>query len=177
MVSSIHWTLCKVRGVCVCKLVSHVWPFVTPWTEALQAPLSMGFPRQEYWSGLPLPSPGDLPNQGSNLVSCVASRFFTTRAIQEAPVLGAAYISMVWSVSPEHISSIRYYLGLILEPCNVKLISRAVLVNNILMVYKKTYLFAVWNNKLVLGYNVLIARVRIFCLYDKYHILTHVHEI
>ena len=58
-------------------------------------------------------------------------------------MLGAAYISMVWSVSPEHISSIRYYLGLILEPCNVKLISRAVLVNNILMVYKKTYLFAV----------------------------------
>ena len=53
-------------------------------------------------------------------------------------MLGAAYINMVWSVSPEHISSIRNYLGLILEPCNVKLISRAVLVNNVLMVYKKT---------------------------------------
>ena len=35
---------------------------VTPWTVACQAPLSMGFPRQEYWSGLPFPSPGDLPN-------------------------------------------------------------------------------------------------------------------
>ena len=35
---------------------------VTPWTVACQAPLSMGFPRQEYWSGLPLPSPGDLPD-------------------------------------------------------------------------------------------------------------------
>ena len=34
---------------------------VTPWTIALQAPLSMGFPTQEYWSGLPFPSPGDLP--------------------------------------------------------------------------------------------------------------------
>ena len=34
----------------------------TPWTIAYQAPLSMGFPRQEYWSGLPFPSPGDLPN-------------------------------------------------------------------------------------------------------------------
>ena len=36
----------------------------TPWTIAHQAPLSMGFPRQEYWSGLPLPSPGDLPDPG-----------------------------------------------------------------------------------------------------------------
>ena len=36
----------------------------TPWTVALQAPLSMGFSRQEYWSGLPFPSPGDLPNPG-----------------------------------------------------------------------------------------------------------------
>ena len=39
--------------------------FVTPWTVALQAPLFMGFSRQEYWSDLPLPSPGDLPNPGN----------------------------------------------------------------------------------------------------------------
>ena len=45
-------------------LVSSVWLFVTPWTVAHQAPLSMGFSRQEYWSGLPFPSPGDLPNPG-----------------------------------------------------------------------------------------------------------------
>ena len=38
--------------------------FVTPWTVACQAPLSMGFSRQEYWSGWPFPSPGDLPNPG-----------------------------------------------------------------------------------------------------------------
>ena len=37
---------------------------VTPWTVACQAPLSMGFSRQEYWSGLPFPSPGDLPDPG-----------------------------------------------------------------------------------------------------------------
>ena len=37
---------------------------VTPWTVARQAPLSLGFSRQEYWSGLPFPSPGDLPNPG-----------------------------------------------------------------------------------------------------------------
>ena len=39
------------------KSLSRVWLFVTPWAVAYQAPLSMGFPRQEYWSGLPLPSP------------------------------------------------------------------------------------------------------------------------
>ena len=39
--------------------------FVTPWTVAYQAPSSMGFSRQEYWSGLPFPSPGDLPNPGT----------------------------------------------------------------------------------------------------------------
>ena len=37
---------------------------MTSWTVALQAPLSMGFPRQEYWTGLPFPSPGDLPDPG-----------------------------------------------------------------------------------------------------------------
>ena len=39
--------------------------FLTPWTVALQAPLPMGFSRQEYWNGLPFPSPGDLPNPGT----------------------------------------------------------------------------------------------------------------
>ena len=43
---------------------SHVRLFATPWTVACQAPLSMGFSRQEYWNGLPVPSPGDLPNPG-----------------------------------------------------------------------------------------------------------------
>ena len=53
--------------------------FVTLWTEAHQAPLSMGFPRQEYWSGLLLPSPGDLPNPGIDpTISCLAGGFFTT---------------------------------------------------------------------------------------------------
>ena len=46
------------------NVLSHVRLFATPWTVAHQAPLSMGFSRQEYWSGLPFPSPGDLPNPG-----------------------------------------------------------------------------------------------------------------
>ena len=46
------------------KLLSHVPLFATLWTVARQAPLSMGFSRQEYWSGLPFPFPRDLPNPG-----------------------------------------------------------------------------------------------------------------
>ena len=46
------------------KSLSRVQLFVTPWIVAHQAPLSMGFSRQEYWSGLPFPSPGDLPDPG-----------------------------------------------------------------------------------------------------------------
>ena len=47
------------------KSLSHVQLFVTPWTVAPQAPPSMEFSRQEYWSGLPFPSPGDLPDPGT----------------------------------------------------------------------------------------------------------------
>ena len=63
-------------------MLSHVLLFATPWTVARQAPLSMGFPRQEYWRGLPFLSAGDLPNPGIKpmfLVSpALASDFFTT---------------------------------------------------------------------------------------------------
>ena len=51
------------------KSLSRVRLFVTPWTVAYQSSLSMGFSRQEYWSGLPFPSPGDLPDLGNKLVS------------------------------------------------------------------------------------------------------------
>ena len=50
--------------VCVLSRFSHVWLFVTLWTIAHQAPLSMGFFRQHYWSVLPFPPPGDLPDPG-----------------------------------------------------------------------------------------------------------------
>ena len=46
------------------KSLSRVRLFATPWTVAYKAPLSMGLSRQEYWSGLPFPSPGDLPDPG-----------------------------------------------------------------------------------------------------------------
>ena len=63
-------------------MLSRIWLFATPWTVAHQAPLSMGFFRQEYWSGLPLLTPGDLPDQGiepASLISpALAGKFFST---------------------------------------------------------------------------------------------------
>ena len=78
-----------IKGVVMCTLptgehvfvlcaqsLSHVHLFATPWTVAHQAPLSMEFSRQEYWSGLRFPSPGDLPNPGMS--PALAGGFFTT---------------------------------------------------------------------------------------------------
>ena len=56
-------------------------PFSTPWTAAHQAPLSMGLPKSEYWSGLPFPFPGNLPDPGIKLAyPALAGRFFTTES-------------------------------------------------------------------------------------------------
>jgi len=60
---------------------------MTPWTVAYQALPTMGFSRQEYWSGLPFPSPGDLPGPGIKPASpALAGRFFTTEPLWK-PVL------------------------------------------------------------------------------------------
>ena len=71
--------MCKSHYMLSCSIVSGS---VTPWTIAHQAPLSMRFLKQEYWSGLPLPSPEDLPDPGIESASLgspvLASRFFTT---------------------------------------------------------------------------------------------------
>ena len=73
--------------LCVCVCVLSVSDFATPRNVAHQAPLSMGFPRQEYWSGLPFPSPGDLPNPEIEPTSleppALAVGFFTTSATWE----------------------------------------------------------------------------------------------
>ena len=69
----------KCNFICSCCLVAKsCLTLTTPWTVACQASLSMGFPRQEYWSGLPVPAPGDLPNRGIAPMSpALAGRFFT----------------------------------------------------------------------------------------------------
>ena len=68
--------------VCVLSRFSYIRLCATPWTVVRQAPLYMEFSRQEYWSGLPFPPPGDLPNPGTELSSLISpalsGRFFTT---------------------------------------------------------------------------------------------------
>ena len=73
--------------VCVCVLncFSCVWLFVTLWTVARQAPLSMGYSRQEYWSGLPLPSPGDLPHPGIKPMSLMSPALLVDSLPTEPP--------------------------------------------------------------------------------------------
>ena len=72
--------------------LSHVWLFVTPWTVTHQAPLSMGFSRQEYWSGLPFLPPGDLPNPGIEPMSpALAGRLFTTEPPGNPSLQGSPY--------------------------------------------------------------------------------------
>ena len=104
-----HWQLCPRRGreehepllksqrpleiiycpTCVLSCFSRVQLFATPRTVACQALLSMGFPRQGYWTGLPFPTLRHLPNPGiepASLMSpALASRFFTTSAIWGLP--------------------------------------------------------------------------------------------
>jgi hypothetical protein len=68
--------------------LSRVRLFAAPWTVACQAPLSVGFSRQEYWSGFPCPPPGDLPDPGMESASlmspALAGGFFTTGVAWEA---------------------------------------------------------------------------------------------
>ena len=74
--------VCVCVCVCVCAVLSHVQPFATAGTVAVQASLSMGFSMQEYWSWLPFPTPGDLLDPGIETASLVspalAAKFFTT---------------------------------------------------------------------------------------------------
>ena len=83
---------------------SHVWLFVTPWTVAFKASLSMGFSRQEYWSGLPCPLPGDLSYPGIKPVSLVspalAGRFFTSSVFVHLAYvfITRAFVKLPWII-------------------------------------------------------------------------------
>ena len=79
--------LCNYR-VCCYLFAKICLTFCDPWTVAQQVPLSMGFPRQEHWSGLPFPSLGDLSKLGIQLsFSTLAGRFFYYRATREALII------------------------------------------------------------------------------------------
>ena len=110
--------------MCLLSRFSHVRLFVTLWTVAHQASLSMGFSRQAYWSGLPYPPPGDLPHPGiepeSLMSSALADGFFTTSITWEILMQseriprhprkenrkGAQEKELWWSVVPPGISAV-----------------------------------------------------------------------
>ena len=86
----------------------------TPWTVAHQAPLSKGFSRPEYWSGLPFPSPGDLPNPRIKAVffmsPALAGGFFTTSTTWEAPFICTCVCKCVCMHVYMHVSLASTYL-------------------------------------------------------------------
>ena len=122
---------CMLRRVRLC---------VTPWTIAFQAPLSMGFSRQEYWSGLPFPTPREFPDSGIKSVSvaspALAGGFFTTSATcgegsgtplqcscLENPMDGGAWWAAVYGVAQSRAglkwlssSSSSAYVSMLLSP-------------------------------------------------------------
>ena len=94
------WSYMCIQIIHVLSRFSGVQPFMRLWTAACQAPLSMGFSRQEYWSRLPCPPPEDLPEPGmkptSRMSPALAGRFFTTSTTWEAEIDGKidGYISL-----------------------------------------------------------------------------------
>ena len=88
--------------VVVVYLLSHVWLFTTLWALVHQVPLSIRFPRKEYWSGLPFPSPGDLPDpyQDQHMSSALADGFFTAEPPGKPQSNDIIYISKVVDISP-----------------------------------------------------------------------------
>ena len=99
----------------------------TSWTVVHQAPLSMRFPRQEYWSGLPFPSPVDLPNPGIEpgspaweVVSCIAGRFFYRlshggRPLRECHILFPQEGQSLWGFCLKEGSSLSENLRLLIQ--------------------------------------------------------------
>ena len=93
------------------EVVQSCPTLVTPWTVAHQAPPSMGFSRQEYWSGLPFPSPGDLPNPGIEPRSLTLQVDALTSEPPGKPVAKLSHVYLVHypSTKPTIVWSIFYY--------------------------------------------------------------------
>ena len=87
---------------------TYIWRFMTPWTVAHQAPLSMGFSRQEYWSGLPFPIPGDPPNPGTK-PACLASPALAHWQSDSLPLchLGSQLIQHLHTHTPTHTQQVK----------------------------------------------------------------------
>ena len=121
--------------VCVLSRFSHAQFFVTPWTIALQALLSMGFSRQEYWCGLPFPSPGDLPNLGTESGSpALAGGFFTTEPPGKPLFVAVQLLNHVWFFVPPWTAARQASLSITSSRSLFKLMSiESVMPSNILI--------------------------------------------
>ena len=104
----------------MCCVLSHVQLFATPWTGARQAPLSMGFSRQEYWSGLSFPPLGDLPNPGVEPISlaypAMVGRSFTT--VPPGKPIHPSGLPL--NLTPERFSDLppkQIFSNLLISPC------------------------------------------------------------
>ena len=110
-----------VKSLQSCSTLHHVWLFATLWTVARQTPLSMGFSRPQYWSGLPHPPPGDLPDSDSGIEpTCVTPSaldgFFTTSATWEVHTFRSGqYIDIDTSQS---VSSVTQSCPTLCDPMN-----------------------------------------------------------
>ena len=106
-------TLCGKRDLSSLYMFSHIQLFVTLWTIAHQAPLSMGFSSQGYWNGLPCPPPGDLPDPGIQPTSlkslALADGFFISRDTLEVLFL-AAPTTDKWECRPSAVISEKFPL-------------------------------------------------------------------
>ena len=133
----IHFHIVKegliwVMQASVLSCFSSVQLFATPWTVACQAPLSMEFSRQEYWSGLLCPLPEDLTSPGMELAylmsPALAGRFFTTSATGKSAYVNTCVLSCVWFCATlwtiacwaplsMGFSRQEYWSGLLCPPC------------------------------------------------------------
>ena len=96
-----HAVLILGSVLCCAYSLSCIQLFVTPWTVAHQAPLSMGFSRQEYWSGLPCPPPGDLPNSGIETRSpALQGDFLLSEPPGKSKNTGVGSLSLLWGNFP-----------------------------------------------------------------------------
>ena len=118
--SNEHYNICNIQtGICLIivtyiKIIysmllfyslSWVQLFATPWTIAHQAPLSLGFSRQEYCSGLPFPPPGDLPGLGIETASpSLAGRCFTTEPPGASTYINFSFFTNQWFRIDEYFS-------------------------------------------------------------------------
>ena len=118
--SKIHLSPCmraEPMRACVLSHFSYIWFCVTLWTVVPQVPLSMGFSRQEYWSGLPCPSPGDLPNPEIKLWALYTSTIWKAHLSPYEILYGRPFLTTDLLVHPEthYLAQYRLVLGLTLK--------------------------------------------------------------